>query len=60
MFKSRSPKKEECIMPMRCITFNKKAQDNLPDDIKAKMKANQDRAREKLAHDNPELLNEKQ
>lgn len=33
-------------MPMRCITFDKKAQDNLPDDIKAKMKANQDKARE--------------
>lgn len=24
MFKSRSPKKEECIMPMRCIKFCKK------------------------------------
>lgn len=46
MFKSRSPKKEECITQMRCITFDKKAQDNLPDDIKAKMKADRDRARE--------------
>lgn len=33
-------------MPMRCITFDKKAQDNLPDDIKAKMKADRDKARE--------------
>lgn len=33
-------------MPMRCITFDKKAQDNLPEDIKAKMKADRDKARE--------------
>lgn len=53
MFKSRSPKKEECIMPMRCITFDKKAQDNLPDDIKAKMKADRDKAKEELKKRNP-------
>lgn len=60
MFKSRSPKKEECIMPVRCITFDKKAQDNLPEDIKAKMKADRDEARVKLAHDNHSLLTNKE
>lgn len=60
MFKRRSPKKEECIMPMKCITFDKEAQDNLPEDIKAKMKADRDEARAKLAHDNPSLLTNKE
>ena len=46
MFKSRSPKKEECITPMRCIAFNKEAQDALPEHIKTKMKADRDKARE--------------
>lgn len=46
MFKSRSPKKEECITPMRCITFNKEAQDTLPEHIKAKMKADRDKTRD--------------
>jgi hypothetical protein len=27
---------------VKCITFDKEAQNNLPDDIKAKMKANQE------------------
>lgn len=44
MFKKKYPKNP--IELMRCITFDKKAQDNLPDDIKAKMKADRDRIRE--------------
>lgn len=48
MFKSRLPKKEECIMPMRCITFDRRAQDNLPEDVKAKMKADREKARAEL------------
>lgn len=59
MFKSTSPKKEECITPMKCITFDKEAQDNLPEHIKAKMKADRDNARAKLANDNPSLLTNK-
>ena len=46
MFKKRYPKNP--IEPMRCITFNKKAQDDLPEHIKAKMKADRDKAREYL------------
>lgn len=30
---------------VKCITFDKEAQDNLPKEVKDKMKANQDKAR---------------
>ena len=45
-FKSRTPREEECIMPMRCITFNKGAQKSLPDDIKEQAKTDMDNAHE--------------
>lgn len=32
---------------IKCITFDKKAQDNIPEHIKTKMKANQERAQNK-------------
>lgn len=43
MFKKKYPTNP--IEPMKCITFDKKAQDNLPLEIKAKMKADRDKAR---------------
>lgn len=50
LFKNR---KEESKQPIsisieriRCITFDKEAQDNLPDHIKAKMKTDRDKTRE--------------
>ena len=39
-------KTESELLGIKCITFDKKAQNNLPEHIKAKMKANQDRARQ--------------
>ena len=57
MFKSRLYQKVECIMPMRCITFDKKAQDNLPEDIKAKMRADRDKAREEAHIKNLHFMN---
>lgn len=35
------------MKPIKSITFNKEAQDNLPEHIKAKMKADKERARSK-------------
>lgn len=32
-------------MTIKCITFDKEAQDNLPEHIKAKMKANQEKSK---------------
>ncbi len=46
MYKRKYPTNP--IEPIRCITFDKEAQDNLPDHIKAKMKADRDKAREEL------------
>ena len=33
---------------IKCITFDKNAQDNLPEDIKAKMKADREKAKEQI------------
>lgn len=33
---------------IKCITFDKKAQDNLPEHIKAKMKADREKARQQF------------
>lgn len=37
---------------IKCITFDKKAQDNLPDHIKARMKADREKARKDRASSN--------
>lgn len=44
-FKRTTPKQDECIMPIKCITFDKSAQSALPEHIKAKMKADRDKSK---------------
>lgn len=41
---------------IRCITFDKEAQDNLPEHIKAKMKADRDKARAQMVFSLPECV----
>ena len=41
---------------IRCITFDKEAQDNLPEHIKAKMKADRDKARANKVFSLPECV----
>lgn len=43
-------------LPIRCITFDKEAQDNLPEHIKAKMKADKDKARANKVFSLPECV----
>lgn len=43
-YKKRAP--GNCIMPIRCITFNKESQRNLPSNVKSKIKKNMQKSKE--------------